>query len=152
MADVRWYERVLRTLLRLSRAFLFDEAIVEWKFTGESKAHHRADQVCELCGQKNLRYRFKILNEFNGNVLNVGSNCIKRFPGIEVRDEDDQLIFDPEKRKSYLDRMVRKLRGKAKKAEFAYGNGAAEGRYEAGKDFSGWMDIHQMEYRPPMYE
>lgn len=109
MANTDWFKRTEEKLLFYSQVQSFDEAMKEWKYTGRGRAHMKSNQVCELCGQKGLRYRFKILNELNGNVLHVGSNCIKKFSGIEIRN-DGQLVLDPADRKKHLDRKERELR------------------------------------------
>lgn len=39
---------------------------------------------CSLCGRRNV-YIYYIINRHNGKKLNVGSDCIEKFPGIDTR-------------------------------------------------------------------
>lgn len=70
-----------RAVILNNKKILFDEIKNEWigigcndEATGEIR--------CQLCRTKN-KLVFYIHNKLNDNELNVGSECIKKFPGIE---------------------------------------------------------------------
>lgn len=102
-----WYQMAVAKLLMVSQALQICEAMLEWKFTGDVKDRRTSDNVCELCGQKNLRYHFQIFNIINGGVLQVGSECIKKFEGISICDSAGRLILDQKERSRWLDQKKR---------------------------------------------
>jgi len=63
-----------------------DEAQKEWRGTGEPDIidpPNINDRIkCSLCGRRNI-YIFYIINRYNNNKLNVGSDCIDKFPKID---------------------------------------------------------------------
>ena len=69
-----------RAVILNNKKILFDEIKDEWRGIGCND--EAAGEVrCQLCNTKN-KLVFYIHNRFNDNELNVGSECIKKFPGI----------------------------------------------------------------------
>jgi hypothetical protein len=56
-----------------------EKARREWRFTGSFKDHQKPCTSCELCGNTGLRYHFRIVNQYTGEALWVGSQCILQF-------------------------------------------------------------------------
>jgi hypothetical protein len=75
----RYTQRVCDSILPLSVGDTLPKAFEEWYFTEEIIDHEEPIETCELCGQKELRYHFKIQNDLTGNTLWVGSHCILKF-------------------------------------------------------------------------
>ena len=67
------------TLVPLSEATLFSEALLEWLYKRECRIHEAADATCDLCWEDTLKYHFRIVNRLNDNHMWVGSNCINEF-------------------------------------------------------------------------
>jgi len=60
-------------------------ALREWVYEGNVEDLEAPVETCELCEHPGIRYQFEIVNRHNGNTLQIGSECIKRF-SIEVLD------------------------------------------------------------------
>ena len=64
------------------------QAEKEWYGTGTMhiiNPSNPKDRIkCSLCGTRNV-YIYYIINRHNNKKLNVGSECIERFPGIDTR-------------------------------------------------------------------
>lgn len=73
----RWVEGAIRNLIPLSVAKSLREALTEWAYTGKHLDYGVACETCRLCDNKGLRYHFEIQNRHNGNVLLIGSTCIR---------------------------------------------------------------------------
>jgi hypothetical protein len=73
----------------------YRRALVEWEYRGRVYDNKLGLGECQLCGQRNIRYEFEIVNEKNRNVLLVGSECITRFGGIRVYDRDGKQLSVP---------------------------------------------------------
>ncbi|MBU6424990.1 MAG: hypothetical protein KGQ69_01510 [Rhodospirillales bacterium] len=90
----------------LSVADTLPEAFKEWSFTEEIVDHEEAIETCYLCGQENIRYHFKIKNQYTNHKLWVGSHCILRFD-VAVFDDGQQLSVEDAKKK--LDKLTEKM-------------------------------------------
>ncbi|MFH1465629.1 MAG: hypothetical protein ABIO70_14680 [Pseudomonadota bacterium] len=60
-------------------------ALREWVYEGNVEDLEAPVESCEICEHPGIRYQFEIVNRHNGNALQIGSECIKRF-SIEVLD------------------------------------------------------------------
>jgi len=70
-----------RAVILKDKKLLFDEIKNEW--IGVGCNNEAIGEIrCQLCRTKN-KFVFYIHNKVNGKDLNVGSECIKKFPGIE---------------------------------------------------------------------
>lgn len=98
------------TIIKNSNSISLSSAMKEWRFLNDVQYYNGTDKICELCGQKHLRSRYKIVNILNNNFLWVGSNCINKFEGIEVFDDSGRVIFDLVERKKQLEKILRKLK------------------------------------------
>ena len=58
-----------------------------------------ADEICHLCDHSNIRYQFEIVNKQNGNLLLIGSECIKKFNIEVVNDEGLNYRLKMQRRK-----------------------------------------------------
>ena len=66
-------------LIQASESKTCDEAIKEWKILVKIEFKKDNKQKC-ICGTKNIwRNVFICMNVKNGNLINVGSDCIKKF-------------------------------------------------------------------------
>lgn len=70
-----------RAVILNNKSILIDAIKEEW--FGIAYNDEATDEIhCQLCGRKN-KLIFYIRNKLNDIELNVGSDCIKKFPGIE---------------------------------------------------------------------
>jgi hypothetical protein len=77
---VAWADRVRDSLLPRSREQSdLQRALQEWVYSGSAFDRGRRRAHCELCGQPDIRYQFRIANRSTGHELLVGSECITRF-------------------------------------------------------------------------
>jgi hypothetical protein len=112
----KWAARVARRLLPLSieQADLA-KALREWVYTGVCEDHGEPCEVCQMCGQEDLRYHFLIENTNNQEQLWVGSECITKF-GVGAVDEDGQRVDGAEattivrQHRAHLIEMARRKR------------------------------------------
>lgn len=75
-------KRVVENLLAASFARDFEAARREWEYNGKIiyEGEPGFSRECGLCGPKELmRMNFVVRNVVNGNTLQVGSVCVKRF-------------------------------------------------------------------------
>ena len=68
--------------LTYNKKSLLDSVIQEWYAEKASAEDYSKKVRCGLCNTPN-KYLYYIRNRKNNNVLNVGSSCITKFPGIE---------------------------------------------------------------------
>lgn len=90
-------QRVRDSILPLSVGGTLPEAFEEWSFSGETIDHEAPSETCELCGQQDLRYHFKISNQFTRHELWVGSHCILQFE-VPVLEHGRRLSADEARR------------------------------------------------------
>ena len=70
-----------RAVILNNKKILIDEIKDEWVGIGTSD-EASGEIHCQLCGRKN-KYVYYIQNKLNEKELNVGSDCINKFPGID---------------------------------------------------------------------
>lgn len=78
LIDIKSMDKELYNLIKYNFKNIFQESLKEWyclKYDGEDK------RKCALCNTPN-KHIFLIKNRINDNILNVGSECIKKFPGM----------------------------------------------------------------------
>jgi hypothetical protein len=106
MTEQHYPFRVRNNILPLSVSDNLPEAFQEWFFTEEVYDHGEAIANCGLCDQEELRYHFKIRNEYTDKELWVGSKCILNF-GVPVFQGDIRLETADAKRK--LEKLTRRM-------------------------------------------
>lgn len=74
-------DRKAETVIRYNRNRLIEALKAEWSALPYSD-EAAGDVHCSLCGRKN-KYMFYIQNQKNDKEINVGSECIKKFHGID---------------------------------------------------------------------
>jgi len=99
-------QRVCDSILPLSVGGTLPEAFAEWKFTENTIDHEEPTEICQLCGQEELRYHFEIGNELTGKALWVGSHCILQF-GVAVLEDGRRL--SPGDAKKRLQKLTQKM-------------------------------------------
>lgn len=88
--EKHWVARVKQNIFASSEEkFDIEAALSEWGYTGDSVI--QPGSKCNICGQTDLVYLFKIRNMENGNSLWIGSDCIRRFA---VEDTKSIAIYD----------------------------------------------------------
>lgn len=92
MTKTGWLEHAKSNLLPLSEdKNNFFKAKKEWIYVGLFD-NEEADFDCQLCGHKEIRYEYTIINELNQNKMIVGSSCITKF--IEHMAETHEHLYD----------------------------------------------------------
>ncbi|HEU0047108.1 MAG TPA: hypothetical protein VFQ43_05850 [Nitrososphaera sp.] len=82
------FEQVRKTLLAASKEKKdYERALAEWEYRGSFYDNGEGSGICQLCGQRDIRYEFEIINQKTDNLLLVGSECITKFGCIKVYDE-----------------------------------------------------------------
>lgn len=85
------------------------KALDEWQYTDECWELDY-DEECELCGQSNLRNKFRIKNTLNNETLDIGSVCIIKFE-IKVQN-NGAVITDPKVVGQQLNKDIATVRAK----------------------------------------
>jgi hypothetical protein len=110
-----WLENARKNLLPLSKERgRLKHALKEWDYRGKWEDYESCEATCQLCEQEELRYHFEITNKYTKKRLLVGSKCITRFGGVNVYDEQGQLITDPAQAEKRVKRDVQKIVSAAK--------------------------------------
>ncbi len=78
------FDNKARTVLTSTKNILIDNIIKEW-YSYDYELITSKEIHCRLCNHKNKWIHY-IRNRINGNELNVGSECVKKFPNIEITD------------------------------------------------------------------
>lgn len=91
-------QRVRDSILPRSVAGTLPAAFAEWAFTENTIDHEEPIEICELCGQQDLRYHFEIANRYTEARLWVGSHCILQFD-VAVLEYGRRLPPDEAKRR-----------------------------------------------------
>lgn len=76
MRESKYAEQIQAQLVAWSKAANYEEAVLEWRYTGN---HHANGGQCELCGNTNLIYMFEIANEHTRQHHWLGSECIENY-------------------------------------------------------------------------
>jgi hypothetical protein len=112
---MQWLENAKKNLLPLSKEKQrLKYALKEWDYRGKWEDYESCEATCQLCEQEELRYHFEITNKYTRKRLLVGSKCITRFGGVNVYDENGQLITDPAEAEKRVKRDVQKIVSAAK--------------------------------------
>lgn len=102
---MNWMERVKRNVFPVSNEkYNIRKALDEWEYEGSMYDVEIADEICELCGQPNIRYQFEIVNVLNNNTLLIGSECITRFKIPVIDQSGKKMSFEEAKKKVMNDR------------------------------------------------
>jgi hypothetical protein len=99
-------QRVRDSLLPLSVAGTLPAAFTEWQFTEETVDREAPVEVCQLCGQQDLRYHFEIANACTKASLWVGSHCILQF---DVAILENGRRLSPAEAKRRLGKLTQKM-------------------------------------------
>jgi len=82
------FEQIRKTLLSVSKEKRnYERALAEWEYRGDFYDNEAGSAICQLCGQRDIRYEFEITNEKSGKTLLVGSECITKFGLIRIYDD-----------------------------------------------------------------
>lgn len=104
---VSWPANVAKNIFPLSREKEdLIKALAEWIYTDRCYDLESAEEICQLCDHENIRYQFEIQNKQTGEILLIGSECIKRFD-IKAIDSGGRVLSQDE-----TNRKVNKARGK----------------------------------------
>ncbi|MFD3274318.1 hypothetical protein ACE3MS_29925 [Paenibacillus dendritiformis] len=88
-----WLERVKANIFPVSQEKNnVKKALKEWIYRNNFYDVEIPDETCELCDHPNIRYQFEIYNTINGNILQVGSECINKFDEIGVVDQKGNIL------------------------------------------------------------
>ncbi len=86
MSDA-WAKKVARNILPLSReSESLKVSLSEWRYSGDCEDHEKPIEECQMCDHPNIRYQYRIVNQFTQFELRVGSECITKF-SVPVLDE-----------------------------------------------------------------
>lgn len=99
-------QRVRDSILPLSVAGTLPAAFGEWSFTENTVDHEQPVEICELCGQQDLRYHFEIANQYTNAALWVGSHCILQFD-VAVLEKGRRL--SPTEAKRHLTKLTQQM-------------------------------------------
>lgn len=80
--QVKCFDNIAMSALTYNKKSLIDTVIQEWYAERVTEEDPNKKVKCGLCNTPN-KYLYYIRNRLNGKVLNVGSSCITKFPGIE---------------------------------------------------------------------
>ena len=76
--DLQWKDH-LSQRLRTIQPTSSNNPFLAWKYTGRFKDNRVPQAVCDLCGNKGLRYQFLVVHAETGEALWVGSQCVLLF-------------------------------------------------------------------------
>jgi hypothetical protein len=99
-------QRVRDSILPRSVADTLPAAFAEWSFTENTVDHETPVEICELCGQQDLRYHFEIANQYTKAALWVGSHCILQF---DVAVIENGRRLSPEEAKRHLAKLTQQM-------------------------------------------
>ncbi|WP_454053955.1 hypothetical protein [Clostridium sp. Marseille-Q7071] len=103
LINIKNLDKDLYNLIKYNFKNIVKESSKEWsafKYDGESK------KKCSLCNTPN-KYIFLIKNKVNNIVLNVGSECRKKFPGIDSIIDGKSIDQIKKDRSKEVRRMLR---------------------------------------------
>lgn len=83
LKNSKYFDDKLRNLLLYVFKDIMDEAVKEWKGNEKVDLAEGKEINCSLCGRKN-EYIHYIKNIHNDVILNVGSDCIDKFPKMNT--------------------------------------------------------------------
>lgn len=85
------FDDVAISALTYNKKSLINTVIQEWYTERVTEEDPSKKIKCGLCNTPN-KYLYFISNRLNNNILNVGSSCITKFPGIEGYVEQKQQL------------------------------------------------------------
>jgi len=95
-----WINRVAPNLFAVSQEKEdLKKAFREWFFTFKVFDWKDSVKVCDICGNKRLRYHYEMRNSYNGAKLSIGSDCILHFLeelGVLLPDADGNELTETE--------------------------------------------------------
>ena len=92
-----------KAALTYNKKTLIDTVIKEWYAESVSEEDSTNKVRCGLCNTPN-KYLYYIRNRKNNILLNVGSSCIKKFPGIDGYIEQKKQLSQIHKNRQVIDR------------------------------------------------
>jgi len=101
-----YYNNLIEKVSHMSQDKDWCSAITEWDIV-DCDEDHKSGSTC-ICGKENLRYRFRIKNMKNNNILYpIGSCCIKKFERNDLNEKtliQEKLfkLFHAVKEKKYI--------------------------------------------------
>lgn len=103
-----WLDRVKKNIFPLSNEKRnISVALQEWEYLGDMYDPGFDGEQCQICGHPDIRYQFEIVNKSNGNILLIGSECVKKF-NIRVIDLSGKVL-DKKSADKKVDQDRRKL-------------------------------------------
>ena len=108
MDDLERYgiDNKAKSVLTYNKNNFFSIVLNEWYAEQKIEEDPSKKSRCELCNTPN-KYLFYIRNTENNISLNVGSSCIKKFPGIEGYVEAHKRLNNIIKKQQELSRMYK---------------------------------------------
>lgn len=108
MDDLEKYgiDNKAKSVLTYNKNKFFSIVLNEWYAEQKIEEDPSKKSRCELCNTPN-KYLFYIRNTGNNISLNVGSSCIKKFPGIEGYVEAHKRLSNIIKKQQELRRMYK---------------------------------------------
>lgn len=108
MDDLERYgiDNKAKSVLTYNKNKFFSIVLNEWYAEQKIEEDPSKKSRCELCNTPN-KYLFYIRNTENNISLNVGSSCIKKFPGIEGYVEAHKRLNNIIKKQQELNRMYK---------------------------------------------
>lgn len=93
-----------RAVILNSKQLLIDEIKNEWFAVG-CNDDATGEVRCQLCHTKN-KFVFYIQNKLNNNELHVGSECIKKFPGLKDVSKVRRTFTEKQKQQAEIKRRI----------------------------------------------
>lgn len=84
---------------------VFSLAASEWKIGASDIFLPNENKECQLCGKKDLKDKFKIVNKMNGKSLVVGSSCINDYD--QIKDANGKSALEIKKENKRKNNRIR---------------------------------------------
>lgn len=97
-------DKAARAVILNNKQLLIDEIKNEWYAIG-CNDEATGEVRCQLCHTKN-KFVFYIQNKQNNNELHVGSECIKKFPGIKDVSTVRRTFTERQKQQAEIKRRI----------------------------------------------
>lgn len=94
-----------KNALYYNKALMMKNAVSEWYAEKVIETDNQKKIRCGLCNTRN-KYLFFIRNRKNNTVLNVGSSCITKFPGMEGYQEQKNALNSIQKNRLVAQRVL----------------------------------------------
>ncbi len=113
--DRTYLQRVANNVLPRSKEKRdLTRALSEWEYRGNTYDLEEPVADCELCDHPDIRFQFEISNQYTGEELLIGSECIKRF-NIAVMADGQRLDAHSASTKVNADRRKLIVEAKARR-------------------------------------